>query len=311
MGEALMFRAGAGGNGSSGGNYELVTHVIETNQTFVMPEGVKDNQVYVRIFGGGGGGSKFVNSQNNYKAAGGGGGWMNNGYVNLGTGSRIDIIIGLGGSINNSGGTTTFGTYLSAAGGGGGYGSIGGSGGAGGGSWYNNGGIGYQFGGGGGGEFGFGGTGGQWGGAGGSSSSLYGGAPAQNGINTIISINESDIINSDAIGYGRGGAWISKTYTGAGGGGYGANGGDVHVTSEYCYCGAGGGGYGAAGCGGNVYQNNDSGKKYHYAGGGGAYGHGGSSKNGSIGNGYRGGGGAGNSNGGNGICLIWYYKKSV
>ncbi|MBR3600451.1 MAG: hypothetical protein IKL53_11325, partial [Lachnospiraceae bacterium] len=133
MGEALMFRAGGG---QGGGQYQYKSEVFTTNEIFVMPQGVKNNQIYVRIFGGGGGGcclDYMENYEDDYPdgwGSGGGGGWMNNGWITLVPGEQVQISIGKGGnggrytgSYNyyrgNSGGTTTFGTYLSANGGGG------------------------------------------------------------------------------------------------------------------------------------------------------------------------------------------------
>ena len=121
MGEAMMFRYPSEG-GSSGNT--LITQIFKENSNFTVPKGVK--QVDVRIFGGGGGGI----SKRTISGAGGGGGWMNNAIINVTPGEVIPITIGAGGlgkfntasSIANagSGGTTSFGTYLSAAGGKGG-----------------------------------------------------------------------------------------------------------------------------------------------------------------------------------------------
>lgn len=139
--------------------YKLQTELVTSNKTWTVPNHA--GNIYVRIFGGGGGGSnKYLTrttTQNYYSKAGGGGGWMNNGELNLGNGQSIQITIGSGGSFGNntgagSGGTTSFGSYLSANGGGGATASgvcVGGNGGSGGGGMYGGGGIGYQFGGGG------------------------------------------------------------------------------------------------------------------------------------------------------------------
>ena len=116
--------------------YKLQTELVTSNKTWTVPNHA--GNIYVRIFGGGGG-------------------WMNNGELNLGNGQSIQITIGSGGSFGNntgagSGGTTSFGSYLSANGGGGATASgvcVGGNGGSGGGGMYGGGGIGYQFGGGG------------------------------------------------------------------------------------------------------------------------------------------------------------------
>ena len=318
MGEALMFRAG----GEGGGSYAFVTEIIESSKVYTVPTGIKNNQIHVRIFGGGGGGGKNGSGAST-TCAGGGGGWMNNGWINVSQGSTIQVTIGAGGNgclyndNGNSGGTTSFGTYLSAAGGTGGiingsniYGGNGGAGGGASSSRNSHGGIGYQFGGGG--IWTTGGTscnnctvgtGGQWGGNGGLQKNSGTTAPSsnispENGINTIATIQESDGINALAIGYGKAGV----NY-GGGGGGYGANGGNGNA--------GGGGGYGPAGYGGEGRNT--------CAGGGGAYGHGGGYCTNSSNNVFyisptHGGGGAGIStagykDGANGICIIQYYQK--
>ena len=325
MGEALMFRAG--GEGTGGGNYTFTTEIIEASQQYTVPTGIKDNQIFVRIFGGGGSGCcRRVEDQfeETYDAkAGGGGGWMNSGFVDVIPGNVIPITIGGGGAMASgynshgaAGGTSSFGTYLSASGGTGATWRdndiYAGNGGAGGGAFapiYAEmnayGGIGYQFGGGGASswqtaQFG---TGGSMGGNGanGNSRSNKIVTPAENGINTISIINESDVYNADGIGYGIAGGNTNR-YNAGGGGGYGANGG---------YNCGGGGGYGAAGYGGNGMFNDT-------AGGGGSYGHGGSWSTSSWIMPTYGGGGYGtcgyrdsthNSAGASGVCILQYYKK--
>ena len=117
----------------------LQTELITNTRVWQMPGGIVNNTIHVRIFGGGGGG--------NY-AGGGGGGWMNNADITIIPGENVIITIGDGGTQNNSGGTTSFGRYLSANGGEAPYLANGGNGGSGG-YGQDNGGIGYQFGGGG------------------------------------------------------------------------------------------------------------------------------------------------------------------
>ena len=155
MAEAIISRRGYGPEGKP----ELKTEIISSNQNWVVPKHF--GNISVRIFGGGGG------SNTTHCSSGGGGGWMNNGEVSLTVGNTVFITIGQGGisgSYNSSaGGTTSFGTYLSANGGepsdqwnGGGNGGSGGGGHA---SYTRTpaqilissgiGGIGYQFGGGG------------------------------------------------------------------------------------------------------------------------------------------------------------------
>lgn len=128
-----------------------MTEVIAESTNWTVPSNVKDGQISVLIFGGGG--SAYHNGNAHTYGGGGGGGYMNNGIFTLAQGAVIPITIGAGG-FGGTGGTTTFGTYLSANGGQmGGY-LDGGSGGSGAGGFARpdsgaNGGIGYQFGGGG------------------------------------------------------------------------------------------------------------------------------------------------------------------
>ena len=160
MSEAIISRRGS--NTSVKVKETLKTELLRVNQTYTIPL-AKNNQFTVRIFGGGGGG--------NY-GGGGGSGQMNNGVLTIARNTKVAITIGKGGGNGIAGGTTSFGTYLSAPGGSGATQRYGGSGGAGGGG-YNRGGKGYQFGGGGG-----GGAGGIWGGGGGASGYYEGGGGA-------------------------------------------------------------------------------------------------------------------------------------
>ena len=175
MSEAIIMKR----KKSSGiGNAYLVTEVIENNTTWVVPAGIIDNVITVRLFGGGGGGhvvnyTDLITSHGGFtNICAGGGGYMN--YAELNSkqlGSSVRITIGRGGNPSNSGETTSFGTFLSAAGGSAGnnISGKGGSGGSGGFGVY--GGDGYQFGGGGG--IIRGGNGGTWGGGGGSGNLNY------------------------------------------------------------------------------------------------------------------------------------------
>ena len=144
MAEAIISRRGSNQSGPKV-NKVLRTETITGNTNWTVPISV-NNEFSVRIFGGGG-------------VSPGGGGWMNNGEFTLTPNDTIQITIGRGGNWQNryqhTGGTSSFGTYLSAVGG---DELNGGSGGGGGG-------IGYQFGGGGGSYNG--GRGGIWGGGGG------------------------------------------------------------------------------------------------------------------------------------------------
>lgn len=199
-------------NASMGRNTILKTESITTNRTWVVPSHV--GNISVRLFGGGGGGLMVYTRPNAYATAGGGGGWMNNReFNNISNGRSIQITIGAGGNSQllnieasgtgtgsgATGGTTSFGTYLSANGGSGARLNIsqlyGGNGGSGGGSQSQTysgatypmyidtyGGTGFQFGGGGAdghsaesGSFqAHGGNGGTYGGGGGANISLYG-----------------------------------------------------------------------------------------------------------------------------------------
>lgn len=345
MGEALMFRAG--GDETGGGKYKFVTEIYETNTTFIMPSNVKDNQVYVRIFGAGGGGGSYLDSWDyidQEAAAGGGGGWVIRDIINIVEGEVISITIGTGGNAasyvgerNCNGGITSFGTYLSANGGGSPYsnnGLHGGDGGAGGGAAsivtynYNKiwGGNGYQFGGGG--VIAMGslsnsnihkGIGGPNGGNGGIG--MNGGYQGNNnhtnandGINTILSISESDSYNADCIGYGKAG---NNLNAGSGGGGYGANGGDGYgnISKWPGIAPGGGGGYGKGGTGGCGYfrLGNETSVNTNgiTCGGGGSYGCGGGYNvaNNSWYNPGYGGGGRSGGKGGSGLVILQYYKK--
>ena len=320
MGEALL--TGRTGSIKSGESGQIITTIIKSDDIFVVPN-AKNQSFSVRIFGGGGCGD------GNGISAGGGGGYMNNGILILNEGEIVPITIGKGALLNNStnrheeyGGTTSFGTYLSAEGGQSGTNTggrneraYGGNGGSGGGS-HHYAGDGYQFGGGGS-YYYHAGNGGKWGGGGGSSDSWAGNGGclyenSQNkyqitGYSGLAGNGSSDTNNGgdgtntiglnsvdpQCRGYGKGGAASA-----GGGGGYGGNGGKY---------GGGGGGYGADGGdsrgGGGGYGN--YGKGGNNYGGGGAYGPGGSTDYGN--DGKYGGGGSPYGNGGDGICIIQYY----
>ena len=230
---------------------QLITNIITTNKTFIVPEAV--NQSFdVRIFGGGASG---YYAGGGYSTGGGGGGWMNNGEFQIPNNTFIQITVGEGGQFSNnfpigkSGGTTSFGSYISANGGDGGsdayHGGSGGSGGyievmcpidyRAGNVFYQSsyGGTGYQFGGGyaigSGAVNAYGGDGGIWGGGGGAMSTLGG----------VVSFpNTSSIRYQEAKGgnggmYGGGGGAFGSFYfrtdynnvSGGMGGIYGGNGG--------------------------------------------------------------------------------------
>lgn len=305
----------------------LKTEVITKTQTWTVPEGVTSVNVF--LFGGGGGSGASVkypsysaDTYANGYGGGGGGGYMAKSTLTVTPGQSVPVTIGAGGAVSKAGGTTSFGSLLSANGGsaGGdgttsgasnGYGGKGGDGGSGGGGSYGShtvpytnpssrtylenggaGGTGGQFGGGGGGIHAKGGNGGQYGGGGGAglgstagTGGTYGGAggaPGKAGSNGTDTTNVADI---EFRGSGKGGG---ASDAGGGGGGYGGNGGKGGF-----YEGGGGGGYGASG--------GDAG------GGGGGYG---GKANGCGGGGYGinnyGCGGNSDSAGADGICVITY-----
>ena len=368
MGEALIVSRGSGSGDSSILNGRLQTQIFTQDGLFIVPE-CKDQMVSVRIFGGGGGGLSYYDtmSSGQHYASAGGGGWMNNNVFKIKAGEQIPITIGKGGNagflqynrrvsstyITNArvdgtnGGTTSFGTYLSALGGEGGYIAnsqcCGGNGGAGGAGWV--GGTGFQFGGGAGNLKG--GNGGKWGGGGGyyhlegasrggclyeNSQNMYevtgysglAGNAGENGTNTLniavvddvnclglglsIPINEKCKNYTGGGGYGGCGLNSGQYNRTSGGGGYGANGGVVNTGYS------GGGGYGL-GCGGEGFSQSTSDIGF---GGGGSYGKGGDSSlpkygGGGYGypqynNGYSYEGYTANTmNGADGICIIQYY----
>lgn len=132
--------------------------------------------VVVMCFGGGGGG---YGTSNHQFGGGGGGGYMAKGSYTISSGQSVNVTIGNGGTGGSTspsnGGTTSFGTYLSANGGAAGTETAGGSGGSGGGGSLYASGTGDSAGSGGtGGSGGYGG-----GGGGGGAGSVDGYTPAQ------------------------------------------------------------------------------------------------------------------------------------
>lgn len=214
MSEAIISRRGY----TAEGKPELRTETITGTTTWTVPNSIKSN-ISVLIFGGGGGGG-------NGGGGGGGGGWMNNGEFNIAGGTAISITIGSGGAKEKSGGTTSFGAYLSANGGSGGihnagafqHAGSGGSGGGGGAERGSKGGRGYQFGGGGGGgtndnwnEDGDGGDGGTWGGGGaGAGSPIYGSGSSPNSRGNFANGGNGGTYGGGGYGpnlHGRGGQY--------------------------------------------------------------------------------------------------------
>lgn len=319
----------------------LKTELITSTQNWTVPQSIGGTtlDVTVRIFGGGGGGA----------SGGGNGGDMEVASFDLQPGEIIPITIGAGGrgSSNgaaSAGGTSSFGTLLSALGGqpnagngnlnsggtgGGGYntagqGSYGGGGGPSGRYSTVNGGNGGTYGGGGGTYSGTPGTGGTYGGAGGKAGSVEN-ATGQNGTNTVG-------MGLDFEGEGLGGQAIDSDTVGCGGGGYGGNGGvgGQSYSSSYRGGSAGGGGYGAdggnggnannavhgGGGGGGGYGGRGGNGNTGTCGGGGGYGISGNGGTSGSPNGGIAAGGMGNfsvsgngGDGGDGICILTYYLE--
>ena len=305
----------------------LFTEIFTTSTTWTPPDDV--TSVDVMLFGAGSDGGDEVTYVNNitYEASGGGaGGHYNRAIIALKSSSSIPITIGRGGSV---GGTTSFGTYLSAHGG---YfargcdGSSGGSGGGGGGSSMSSpegsgkGGNGSYGGGGGAGKTGqieqsTGGDGGIFSGGGGGGYDAKGGSGHKQSLDGYEYVYQGGNGNNES-GNGGGGAGYSEhgqdADTASGGrGGRGQNtvgmglefeGQGKYGSSGTHRCGGGGGGYGGNG-GNGIY------------GGGGGGGYGGNGGNGGDydgvgqpwfpfggggGGGYGGNGGQGNIGGGGG-----------
>ena len=106
---------------------KLLTEIIDSSRTYTVPDNV--TQIFVRIFGGGGGGGSLYSGQ----SAGGGGGYMTFKEINVTPKETIYVTIGNGGNVQKNGGTSSFGSYVSAQGGYGANGPWAGNGGSGGG----------------------------------------------------------------------------------------------------------------------------------------------------------------------------------
>ncbi len=127
MGEAILVKAGGlGGNGGSDPedqnivDWQLKTELITESKEFIVPK-AKNQQFSVRLFGAGGTHPVLKGmGWTKYAYIPGASGNMNNGQFKLNRGDTIPIVIGDGGNISTikAGGTTSFGTYLSATGGG-------------------------------------------------------------------------------------------------------------------------------------------------------------------------------------------------
>ena len=187
MSEAIISRRGK----NTASAETIQTEIFTTNTNWIVPN-TKYGFFTITVFGGGGGGNSYnAFGISGIGGGGGGGGWMNKDTIKLNSGENIQITIGSGGQFRHSGGTSSFGTYLSAFGGGGAYDIVGGTGGSGGGGggyftqrWHISngtnygvrdpigGGSGYFFGGGGGGVIN-GSNGGIYGGGGGGGMSTW------------------------------------------------------------------------------------------------------------------------------------------
>lgn len=289
------------------------TEIFTADSIFVVPKGV--TVVRAMCYGAGGGGGDVAAGATAPCAGGGGGGYYAEESIDVTPGEAIYITIGKGGSHGESGGATSFGTYLSADGGEPGNGHKPGNGGSGGGygEHYSNvkGGIGYQFGGGGGSydddypSTSGGGEGGAMGGKGGSSIE-----DAADGIDTtglavpFPAPAPGGGKKGGGGGYGAAGGVSSASYSGAGGGGYGGAGGDVLSNDRG---GAGGGGYGLSGKGANgasgTYRVAGPNSEWYIYGNDGGIGAGGSGAKSTESYAARGG------NGGDGICTVTYSLK--
>lgn len=97
---------------------QLRTELITESKTWTNTTG-RDMDVTVMCFGGGGGGGVLDISTDDprFARAGAGGGRLASGVVNVKANESVNITIGPAGQNTGNGGTTSFGTYLSAYGG--------------------------------------------------------------------------------------------------------------------------------------------------------------------------------------------------
>lgn len=102
------------------------TYLQAGNYTFNVPLGV--SKIYVAVFGAGGCGAGANTSTGAYGFTGGGGGGFSGGYLEVKAGDSYNVTVGAGGSLGFAntntngvnGGTSSFGTHLTATGGKGG-----------------------------------------------------------------------------------------------------------------------------------------------------------------------------------------------
>ena len=222
----------------------LRTEIIKESTTWEVPSGILGD-IRVLVYGAGGSGAT-----QNIGGAGGGGGTKNEWVGRLTALDSIPITIGSGGisvtgSKGNAGGSTSFGSIVSAPGGSGGGNSSSGF---------------------------YGGNGGSGGGAGvttftGGKGSQFGSGGSRD-VSPTAGVNTNSI-ETDSFAKGTGAAGTNASSGGyGGGGGYGGKGGNGQANG-----GGGGGGFGSSGNGGNGGSSTtgSGGKGGYGAGGGGAY----------------------------------------
>lgn len=281
----------------------LFTEIFTTSTTWTPPDDV--TSVDVMLFGAGGGGEDgyyYSGSVQYESGGGGGGGFYNRSIVTLKSRASIPITVGVGG--RGYGGTTSFGTYLSAQGGSPGAGCSGGSGGSGGGGGSamnvstrgtGEGGKGTYFGGGGAGyadneETSRGGDGGIYGGGGGGTDKASGGdgrLKEVGGISYYYYGGSSSYSRAGGGGAGYSESGQSPTSTTGARGGRGQNTVGLGLDFE---------GQGSYGIGGTNIDPTSQERTPRGGGGGGGYG--GNGGNGGVA--FSGGGGGGGGYGGNG-----------
>lgn len=212
---------------------KMKSAIFRSSTTWTVPDNITGDS-RVLVFGGGGSGSR--NSSSGRFGGGGGGGRMAEWTGNFEPGDSYTVTIGIGGAAvtgtaGKTGGSSSFGTLVSAAGGSGASGTNGGDGGSGGGAGSTTSAAGTP------------GNGEQFGNGG-----IYGGSTPEDGIDTST-------LDIDDIGKGNGKAGANATYSsyevGGGGGGYGGNGGNGVCSSGTTGGGGGGGGFGSSGNGGD------------------------------------------------------------
>ncbi|MBQ3860838.1 MAG: hypothetical protein II779_09930 [Clostridia bacterium] len=334
--------AGALSVTATGSHWSMLGRIREVRKTAVFTEddyfrvpGDLHGTVTVRVFGAGAGGSSNG-------GAGGGGGHTASWTGEL-TEKRYPVTIGKGGGPGSPGGSTSFGSLVTAEGGSSQNGGTGGGGGQGLSDWGVAPGSG-SYGGGGGGASTVGGRGGTWGGGGGGGSSSHGlsGGAGKNGTKSGGAGIQGEYYggggggytangsNAAASGGGKGGAGLDTRGFGldfdgpgtggsssGGGGGYGGVGGNGTGKK-----GGGGGGFGGnggnasseSGGGGGGWGGRGGNGSGSFGGGGGGYGLSGNGGDGGGGSGgYAAGGGAGptGGRGGGGICVVTYTGYEV